>query len=117
MKKYLLIVIAFVLSGVLTVAQDDTFIFGDPLPTAPELAQRGEYSVGVRTIEVTNPEQFDLLNLSEENPTTTYDRVLTLEVWYPATLADGQEELVTYDENLGRADADNLRPFTFQGRA
>ncbi|MGB7338553.1 MAG: hypothetical protein WBC91_06660 [Phototrophicaceae bacterium] len=117
MKKFLSILIVLLLSGVVVTAQDDDFRFGDALPTAPELAARGDYAVGVRTMSVTNPDQFDLLNLSEENPTATYDRTLTLEVWYPASLEDGEAELVVYDDNLGRADADNLRPFTFEGRA
>lgn len=117
MKRFLSILIVLLLSGVIVTAQDGDFIFGDALPTAPELAERGDYAVGVRTMSVTNPDQLDLLSISEENPTATYDRTLTLEVWYPATLADGEEELVVYEDNLGRADAGNLRPFTFEGRA
>ena len=30
------------------------FIVGDALPSAPELAPRGKYAVGVRTMEVVN---------------------------------------------------------------
>ena len=98
-------------------AQDDDFVFGDPLPDAPELAARGEYGVGVRTMEVVNPGQIDISNLSEENPTATYDRPLTLEIWYPAIIPDGSEELTTYDSYFGRADAENLEAFSFSGRA
>ncbi|MCA9912994.1 MAG: dienelactone hydrolase, partial [Anaerolineae bacterium] len=99
-------------------AQDDAFVFGDALPDAPELAARGDYAVGVQTLEFVNPGQVDILNLSAENPTATYDRPLTVEVWYPAILAENQAELVAYEETLGRADQpDSLIPFTFMGRA
>ncbi len=99
-------------------AQDDAFVFGDALPDAPELAARGDYVVGVQTLEFVNPGQVDILNLSAENPTATYDRPLTVEVWYPAILAENQAELVAYEETLGRADQpDSLVPFTFTGRA
>ncbi|GAB5490048.1 MAG: hypothetical protein Phog2KO_02630 [Phototrophicaceae bacterium] len=99
-------------------AQEDNFVFGDALPDAPELSARGDYSVGVRTITVTNPDQADLLAIGAGDTTATYDRTLTLEVWYPASLAEGEAELVTYNESLGRADVEgSLQPFTFMGRA
>ena len=118
MKKYLVVFVLITLMGVFVTAQEDEFVFGDALPDAPDLAARGDYSVGVRTISVTNPEQADLLAISASDTTATYERTLILEVWYPAQLADGEAELVTYEENLGRADVpDSLRPFTFLGRA
>lgn len=46
----------------------------------PALAKRGKYQVGVKTIEVVNPDQLDVQNFS-----LWEDRKLTLEVWYPAT--------------------------------
>ena len=63
----------------------NSFLIGDPLPDAPKLAARGEHRVGVKTIQVVNPDQIDILNSSKEN-TELYDRPLTLEVWYPASL-------------------------------
>lgn len=58
------------------------------LPGAPELAAYGEYTVGVRTIELTNPGQVDVLQLDNASPLPevlpTSDRSLTVEVWYPA---------------------------------
>jgi predicted dienelactone hydrolase len=79
------------------------------------LAGRGNYGVGVQTLEWVNPGQVDILGVSG-NP--TYDRPLTVEVWYPAVIPDGAEALVLYEETLGRADQpDSLRPFTFAGRA
>ncbi|MDO7084785.1 acetylhydrolase [Pseudocolwellia sp. AS88] len=49
-----------------------------PVDVAPELAEKGQLTVGVRTIEITNPAQFD------PNTQTQKDRKLTLEVWYPS---------------------------------
>jgi predicted dienelactone hydrolase len=81
-KQLLLLII---LSGVnielLAVNRIDT-----QRPDAPELAAYGQYTVGVRTLNVVNPNQLDVLKLEPEKPKTlpTYDRPLTLEVWYPA---------------------------------
>ena len=33
-------------------AKQNTFVYGDALPDAPELAARGAYQVGVRTLEL-----------------------------------------------------------------
>jgi predicted dienelactone hydrolase len=60
-------------------------------PSAPELAAYGKYTIGVRTIQVTDKNRPDILNIKEGGPTVRYDRTLTLEVWYPATLAAGQK--------------------------
>lgn len=55
---------------------------------APALSAYGEYAIGVRKLEVVNPKQIDILALdatkAKPNPLPTYDRPLTLEVWYPA---------------------------------
>mgnify|MGYP000707649675 CR=1 FL=1 len=57
-------------------------------PDAPELAAYGKHAVGVRQIEITNPNQIDILKIDPkaEKPAEwpRYDRSLTLEVWYPA---------------------------------
>lgn len=68
------------------------------LPQAPELAAYGEHRVGVRTIDVTNPGQVDILQLDNAeplpDPLPRYDRPLTLEIWYPADAsATGSTEL------------------------
>lgn len=54
-------------------------------PDAPALAAFGPHQVGVATLEFTNPDQVDILNVAvgEEHP--RYDRELTVEIWYPAT--------------------------------
>jgi predicted dienelactone hydrolase len=57
-------------------------------PDAPELAAYGQYSVGVKTLEIINPQQIDFAKVDPAKPNITiqpiYDRPLTLEVWYPA---------------------------------
>jgi predicted dienelactone hydrolase len=60
-------------------------------PAAPELAAYGPLDIGVRTIQVTDKNRPDILNIKEGGPIVRYDRTLTLEVWYPATLAQGQK--------------------------
>lgn len=98
--------------------QGDGFVFGDARLDAPELAPRGDYGVGVQTLDLVNPGQIDILNVSESNPDPTYDRPITVEVWYPATGVDA-DATIEYQETLGRADNPNdpLVPFTFSGRA
>jgi predicted dienelactone hydrolase len=53
-------------------------------PDAPELAAHGPHAIGVRTLEVVNKDQADILNVEAGKPVPRYDRKLTLEVWYPA---------------------------------
>ncbi|MEO7156504.1 MAG: dienelactone hydrolase [Vicinamibacterales bacterium] len=60
-------------------------------PTAPELAAYGANDIGVRTIQVTDKNRPDILNIKEAGPIARYDRTLTLEIWYPATLSPGQK--------------------------
>lgn len=105
-------------ASVLLQAQNQEFLYGDPLPDAPELSERGSYTVGVRTIDLVNPDQIDILNSKGGND-AMYDRPLTVEVWYPAEVSPGTEASVTYKEVMGTR-GDSLRPlipFTFNGRA
>jgi len=60
-------------------------------PSAPELAAYGAHAIGVRTIQVIDQNRPDILNIKQGGPTARYDRPLTLEVWYPATLTAGQK--------------------------
>lgn len=53
-------------------------------PDAPELAGRGDYQVGVRTVSLTNPDQLDVVSVVEADEEARYDRELTVETWYPA---------------------------------
>jgi len=58
------------------------------LPSAPALAAYGDMPVGVRQIEMTNPDQINILAIDpaadKPDPLPRYDRPLTVEVWYPA---------------------------------
>lgn len=60
-------------------------------PLAPELAIYGQYDIGVRTVQVTDKNRPDIVNIQEGGTTVRYHRTLTLEVWYPAKLAPGQK--------------------------
>lgn len=101
-----------------TQTDDKIFVFGDALPDAPELAYRGDYQVGVRTFELVNKGQVDILNSKEGND-PLYDRPLTVEVWYPAATNNEAQTLIHYDEVLGMAGVPDrpLIPFQFHGRA
>ncbi len=52
-------------------------------PDAPALAQFGPYKVGVQTRTFTDAERIDILNV-DGTDVPTYDRSLTMEIWYPA---------------------------------
>lgn len=98
-------------------AQDTSFVYGDPLPDAPELSKSGEYHIGVKTLNVVNPQQIDILN-SKDGQDPLYDRRLILEIWYPAA-ALNNDRTIEYNELMGTA-GDSLRPlvpFKFKGRA
>jgi predicted dienelactone hydrolase len=78
-------------------------------PDAPELAAYGKLPIGVRTLQFVNPSQLDIVKAKAGEPTPTYDRPLTVEVWYPAVapatlpaqmsngLAPGEYRTVTRD--------------------
>ncbi|HEX9958734.1 MAG TPA: dienelactone hydrolase, partial [Fibrella sp.] len=104
--------------AVLAQTDKDAFIFGDLLPDAPELATRGTYGVGVRTLTLTNPNQVDVLK-AKDGQTPRYNRPLTVEVWYPAQIPAGKAERVTYEQVMGSSNDPKrpLIPFTFAGRA
>jgi len=96
------------------------FFPGDPRPDAPELAYRGEYGVGVQTVEWVNPGQIDIVNYVEGEDVPTYDRPLTVEIWYPAIIPEGVEAYTEYESMLGRPAIDETRPaipFNWPGRA
>ena len=71
-------------------------------PDAPVLAKYGPLGIGVRTIQLTNPKQLDIVKAKAGEPIPTYDRPLTVEIWYPAkAVADtpgaGQYRVITRD--------------------
>ena len=67
-------------------------------PDAPELSAFGPNGIGVTTLRVTNPNQIDVLNVSEGGEVPVYDRSLTLEVWYPASTTGSERG--TYEVTL-----------------
>jgi len=92
------------------------FIYGDLLPDAPELAERGMYNVGVKTLNFQNNNQPDVANFNkDEKP--FYDRPLKVEVWYPAEI--DSPTVTIYDDFIGLANDEKrpLSPFSFKGRA
>ena len=114
-KLLLTIIIPFLSFGQ---SEFNSFYIGDPLPDAPILAARGKLKVGVKTIQVVNLNQIDILN-SDGEKTVFYDRPLRLEIWYPASLGIEEKEEVIYDQVMGNFSDPNrpLIPFKFKGRA
>ncbi len=97
---------------------ENIFVYGDALPDAPELSARGDFKIGVRTLDFVNKDQVDILRF-KNNAEARYDRALKVEVWYPASLSADQQEMVNYEEVMGTSNDPKrpLIPFTFKGRA
>lgn len=67
-----------------------TNYFSVPPADAPELAARGPYDVGVRTIQLVHAQQVDILRFDKATgKAPLHDRPLTVEVWYPAQIPAG----------------------------
>ena len=60
-------------------------------PDAPELAGYGPHAVGVRTLDLVNPAQMDVMAALAGSP-RLYDRPLVVEEWYPAVAATGTRQ-------------------------
>lgn len=84
-------------------------------PDAPELAAYGGQAVGVRTLQIVNPGQIDLMAVSAAeplpDPAPVYDRPLTVEIWYPA--AAGATGATTYEATI----RDGATTVALHGRA
>ncbi|MEP5761328.1 MAG: dienelactone hydrolase [Litoreibacter sp.] len=82
---------------------------------APELSAYGDFSVGVRQFEFTNPDQIDILAIDPTQPKPeelpTYDRQLTVEMWYPSV--DG----AVGDTSLSAFLRDGVTEVSLEGRA
>ncbi len=111
-------IVIFLFCSISCFAQTSTFVYGDALPDAPELAARGTFQVGVKTMNWTNPAQIDVLN-SKNGIDTLYDRKILVEVWYPAAIKSTEKEEIQYDEVMGISNDPKrpLIPFKFAGRA
>lgn len=53
-------------------------------PVAPALADYGPHAIGVKTLTLSHAKQLDIVKAKAGEPIPTYDRPLTVEVWYPA---------------------------------
>jgi predicted dienelactone hydrolase len=81
--------------------RNEATYFSVPPADAPELAARGPWGVGVRTVELVDPRQPDILHFDKgSGKAPLYDRPLTVEIWYPATIPPGQEERVVYESAM-----------------
>lgn len=81
---------------------------------APALAALGSYNVGVKTLNFTNPNQLDVVNAKSDGTTPTYNRPLTVEVWYPAKLSVGQAAAGEYQGVITR---DGVTKVSLYGKA
>ena len=63
---------------------------------APELAQYGKFSIGVKTLKLVNLKQLDIVKAKAGEPIPSYDRALTVEVWYPAKAVANQANTGQY---------------------
>jgi predicted dienelactone hydrolase len=89
-----------------------------PAVDSPELAARGRWAVGVRTVDIVHPEQVDILHFDKATgKAPIYDRPLKLEVWYPAVLPPGSQERVVYESNMPVKAEGVPRTFQFAGKA
>jgi predicted dienelactone hydrolase len=85
-----------------------------PPADAPELAARGKFPVGVRTLQLAHKGQPDILHFDKEtNRAPLYDRPLMVELWYPATLPPGAREHTEYESAMPGNPAPGV-PATFR---
>jgi predicted dienelactone hydrolase len=90
-----ILLISLVLAGM--AAGQSPVYFSVPGPEAPELAKRGAFAVGVRTVDIVHRNQVDILKFDKATgKAPLYDRPLKIEVWYPATIPAGKEEKTVY---------------------
>jgi predicted dienelactone hydrolase len=86
---------------------------------APALAAYGSQSIGVRSLQVINPNQIDMLKIDPKAPKPEslprYNRPLTLEVWYPA--AQSATGNTTPNTTLRALVRDGKTEVGLQGRA
>lgn len=57
---------------------------------APELASFGSYDIGVNTLEMVARDRIDVVDTERGGENIIYDRLLTVEIWYPADLGDAE---------------------------
>ncbi|MEL6587756.1 MAG: alpha/beta fold hydrolase [Pseudomonadota bacterium] len=80
-------------------------------PDAPALATPGPHAIGVQTLRVTDQARPDVIASLDRDRVQRSDRMLTVEIWYPA--APGTEPGGTYQTVLRDGDT----PVTLSGQA
>ena len=84
---------------------------------APELARLGGHAVGMRSIELVDRAQPDVLSRRPEAPAVpTADRTLTVDLWYPARLLPGAKP-IRYADALPGEPPRGATPFEVEGLA
>jgi predicted dienelactone hydrolase len=110
-----LIAAALAVSG--AVSQQPEY-FSVPAIDAPELAHRGPHTVGVRTIDLVNPGQVDILKFDKEaGKAPSYDRPLKIEIWYPGVVPAGAQEHTVYKSPLPRPGPSGPAGYETAGKA
>lgn len=88
-----------------------------PAVDAPELAALGAHAVGVRTLQVTDPDQPDVMAFDARTGTAPHHpRALTVDIWYPATPRPGARAEI-YSGALDGEKPGELGHFTVPGIA
>ncbi|NMP30784.1 acetylhydrolase [Thalassotalea sp. M1531] len=100
-KPFLILLLSVVLSNVTLAAEQ---LYRDLSGVMPELAKAGSYNVGVKTQSIVNSKAFDHNNFNG-----TYQRKLTIELWYPAKES---KTIATY-----QAVTRSHKTFTIKGNA
>ncbi len=68
---------------------------------APQLAKLGQYGVGYRSVILVHKDQPDIENIDAQNGLIARtDRVLRVDIWYPAAIAKAGIKRVTYRGSL-----------------
>ncbi len=92
--------------------------FSVPASDAPELAARGPYAVGVRTLELVHADQIDILRFDKETgKAPASDRRLTVEVWYPSAQPKTSETNITYKMKFSAGGSGGPGEIDVPGRA
>jgi predicted dienelactone hydrolase len=105
-------VCALLVAAVPLAARQDNRVDGRT-PTAPELSAPGPFAIGVRTLTAVDRNRVDVVATKSGQPTARADRAFTLEAWYPATLAAGQDSGGEYRTTT----RDPAVPIVLKGRA
>lgn len=83
-------------------------IFSSQKTVTPELANAGNFEVGVRTLALINPNQ-----LNAKDFQSVYDRPITVEVWYPSAPSANTNAVKAVYQDQTRSG----KPFSLQGVA